>query len=109
MSPLVWLVTGATSGLGKALVSNIVSKGDKVIATGRNAEHRLADLKSGDVAVVDLDVSASKEIIEAQVTKAWGAFGRVDVLVNNAGFSAPKSVEEARYNISVQCFLMGIS
>lgn len=104
MTALVWLVTGATSGLGKALVSSIVSKGDKVVATGRNAEQRLADLKSSNVAVVDLDVSASREIIDGQVAKAWAAFGQIDVLVNNAGFSAPKSIEEARYKISVQYF-----
>jgi NADP-dependent 3-hydroxy acid dehydrogenase YdfG len=109
MTALVWLVTGATSGLGKALVSNIVSKGDKVVATGRNAEQRLADLMSSNVAVVDLDVSASREIIDAQVAKAWAAFGQIDIVVNNAGFSAPKSIEEARYNISARYFLIGIS
>jgi NADP-dependent 3-hydroxy acid dehydrogenase YdfG len=96
MAPLVWLVTGATSGLGEALVSRIVAKGDKVVATGRRAEQRLANLRSDDVTVVDLDVSASRENVAAQVKKAWEAFGRIDVLVNNAGFSAPKAIEEAR-------------
>jgi NAD(P)-dependent dehydrogenase (short-subunit alcohol dehydrogenase family) len=61
MAPKVWLVTGATSGLGRALVSKIREVGDKVIATGRQAEQRLAELNSDDVAVLDLDVSASRE------------------------------------------------
>jgi len=99
MAPLVWLVTGATSGLGKTLISHIVSRGDKVVATGRHAEQRIADLKSDSVAIINLDVSAGRDIIDAQVKKAWESFGRIDVLVNNAGFSAPKSIEEARYVI----------
>jgi NADP-dependent 3-hydroxy acid dehydrogenase YdfG len=96
MAPLVWLITGATSGLGEALVSRIVARGDRVVATGRQAEQRLASLRSDNVAVVDLDVSASRESVEAQVKKAWEAFGQIDVLVNNAGCSAPKAIEEAR-------------
>jgi NADP-dependent 3-hydroxy acid dehydrogenase YdfG len=96
MAPLVWLVTGATSGLGRTLISQIIDKGDKVVATGRNAEQRLADLKSDKVAVVDLDVSASREDMSAQIKKSWNAFGQIDILVNNAGVSAPKAIEEAR-------------
>ena len=96
MAPLVWLITGATSGLGRALVSKLIEKGDKVVATGRNAEKRLADLKSESVAVVDLDVSAPREEVSLQVQKAWEAFGQIDILVNNAGMSAPKAIEEGR-------------
>ncbi|KAK3297136.1 uncharacterized protein B0H64DRAFT_391429 [Chaetomium fimeti] len=95
MAPLIWLITGATSGLGEALVSRALAAGDAVVATGRQAEERLAHLKSDKVAVVDLDVSASRERIETQVKKAWECFGRIDILVNNAGFSAPKAIEEA--------------
>ncbi|SPO07415.1 related to ketoreductases [Cephalotrichum gorgonifer] len=94
MAPLVWLVTGSTSGLGKTLVSHIVSKGDKVVATGRNAEQRLASLVSENVAVVDLDVSDSREVVDVQMKKAWEAFGQIDIVVNNAGSSSPKTVEE---------------
>lgn len=97
MAVLVWLITGATSGLGRALVFRIVANGDKVVATGRNAEKRLADIRSVNVSTIDLDVSANRETVEAQVKKAWEAFGRIDVLINNAGLSAPKSIEEARY------------
>jgi NAD(P)-dependent dehydrogenase (short-subunit alcohol dehydrogenase family) len=96
MAPLVWLVTGATSGLGRTLVSHIINRGDKVVATGRNAEQRLADLRSENVGVVDLDVSEPKDEVAKQVRKAWDVFGRVDVLINNAGVSQPKALEEGR-------------
>ena len=102
MTALIWLVTGATSGLGEALVSCVVSKGHKVVATGRQAEQRLANIQSDNVAVVNLDVSASREYVDVQVKKAWEAFGRIDVLVNNSGFSALKAIEEARYVIALR-------
>ncbi|KAH8648543.1 hypothetical protein BX600DRAFT_475428 [Xylariales sp. PMI_506] len=95
MAPLVWLVTATTSGLGASVVEAIVARGDKVIATGRNAEQRLAHLKSDNVRVLDLDVTSGPASIKTQVEKAWGIFGRIDVLLNNAGVSAPKSIEEA--------------
>lgn len=95
MAPLIWLITGATSGLGEALVSSALAAGDRVVATGRQAEERLAHLASDNVAVVDLDVSASREHIEAQVKKAWESFGRIDILVNNAG-SLPRRPSKKR-------------
>ncbi|KAK4040359.1 hypothetical protein C8A01DRAFT_46256 [Parachaetomium inaequale] len=61
MPPLIWLITGATFGLGEALVSHIVARGDRAVPTSRQAEQRLAALRSDNVVVVDLDVSASRE------------------------------------------------
>jgi NADP-dependent 3-hydroxy acid dehydrogenase YdfG len=95
MAPLVWLVTGTTSGIGACLIEEIVSRGDKVIATGRNAEQRLSHIQNANIAVLDLDISAGWMAIEAQVMKAWSVFGHIDVLMNNAGVSAMKSAEEA--------------
>ncbi|KAJ5637374.1 hypothetical protein N7490_007253 [Penicillium lividum] len=103
-SPLVWLVTASTSGLGAALVKDIRARGDKVIAAGRNAETRLKALKSADVAVLDLDLSAGRAYIIQQVLKAWQCFGRIDVLFNNAGVSAPSSIEEAESIFDVNLF-----
>ena len=104
MAPLIWFITGATSGLGEALVSRALAAGDRVVATGRWAEERLAHMRSDNVAIVDLDVSESRECIEVQVKKAWKSFGRIDILVNNAGYSAPKAIEEARYvNLTQAC------
>lgn len=95
MAPIVWLVTGTTSGIGASLVKHIAERGDKVIATGRKAEERLGHLRSDNVAVLDLDISAGYSAIESQIQKAWGMFGNVDVLMNNAGASAMRSAEEA--------------
>lgn len=95
MTQLIWLVTATTSGLGAALVEQLVARGDKVIATGRNAVTRLEHLKSENVAVIDLDVTAPRSEINARVKQAWEVWGRIDVLMNNAGISAPKSFEEA--------------
>jgi NAD(P)-dependent dehydrogenase (short-subunit alcohol dehydrogenase family) len=95
MAPLIWLVTGTTSGIGAALVAHIVERGDKVIATGRNAEARLGHLKSNNLAVLDLNITAGRQHVQEQITKAWSIFGKIDVLMNNAGASAMKSAEEA--------------
>jgi NADP-dependent 3-hydroxy acid dehydrogenase YdfG len=95
MAPLVWLVTGTTSGIGAALVEQIVSRGDKVIASGRKVEQRLAHLKSDNVALLELDITANTAEIDMAVKKAWDVFGHIDVLMNNAGMSAMKAAEEA--------------
>lgn len=95
MAPLVWLVTGATSGIGATLVKGIAARGDKVVATGRKAEQRLANLKSENIALLDLDVTSSKAEIDEQIKRAVDIFGRIDVLINNAGMSSTVSLEEA--------------
>jgi len=95
MAPLVWLVTGATSGIGAALVQHIVSRGDKVIASGRQVERRLSHLKSDNFALLELDIASGSSEIKLQVQKAWDIFGHIDILMNNAGISAMKSAEEA--------------
>jgi NADP-dependent 3-hydroxy acid dehydrogenase YdfG len=95
MASLVWLVTGATSGIGAALVDHLVARGDKVIASGRRVEQRLGHLKSDNVALLELDITAAAAEISAQVNKAWSIFGHVDVLMNNAGMSSMKAAEEA--------------
>lgn len=95
MAPLVWLVTGSTSGIGAALINHIVERGDKVVASGRKVEQRLGHLKSENLALLELDITADISEIAAQVAKAWDIFGRIDVVMNNAGMSAMKSAEEA--------------
>ena len=99
MAPLVWLVTGATSGIGRAIINEIICRGDKVIASGRNVEQRLGEVKSDTVALLELDITSSEEILKRKVQEAWDMFGHVDVLFNNAGVSSMKSVEEAEYVI----------
>lgn len=95
MTSLVWLITGATSGIGASLVEQVVARGDRVIATGRNVQKRLDHLKLEGVEFLELDITASLEDITAQAAKAWELFGHIDVIMNNAGMSAMKSAEEA--------------
>ncbi|KAH7232744.1 hypothetical protein BKA59DRAFT_408597 [Fusarium tricinctum] len=104
MAPLVWLVTGTTSGIGATLVSEIVACGDKVIASGRKADQRLSYLKSDNVAILELDITAGWTIVHAQMDKAWEIFGHIDVLLNNAGASA---MSDAYVNNLFQVNLFG--
>jgi NAD(P)-dependent dehydrogenase (short-subunit alcohol dehydrogenase family) len=81
----VWLVTGAGRGMGVDIATAALAAGDAVVATGRNPERVSAALGAhDDLLVVKLDVT-SLDDAEAAVTAAVERFGRIDVLVNNAG------------------------
>jgi NAD(P)-dependent dehydrogenase (short-subunit alcohol dehydrogenase family) len=89
----VWFVTGSTSGFGRALVDAARGRGDRVVATARRPE-LLTDLEADDVLVLGLDVTR-EEAIEPALDAAVERFGRVDVLVNNAGIGFVGALEEA--------------
>lgn len=92
----VWFVTGASAGLGRALCECILERGDRLVATARNPA-TIADLAahgSDRVAIATLDVTRPTDI-KAAVAVAANAFGRIDVLVNNAGYGFVGAVEEA--------------
>src|ERR1700729_4254041 len=83
----VWLVTGSASGLGRSIAEAVLESGDQLVATARDPK-RLDDLvkKFGErVRAVALDV-ADESASQAAVQVALDAFGRLDVVVNNAGF-----------------------
>ncbi len=83
----VWLVTGSASGLGRKIAEAVLESGDLLVATAREP-HRLDDLvkKYGDqIRPVPLDV-ADEDAAKAAVHTAASAFGRLDVVVNNAGY-----------------------
>ena len=91
----VWFVTGCSTGFGHALAECVVARGWRVVATARGAE-RVADLVSlapDRVLAVDLDVTDSAQV-RAAVSAAIERFGRIDVLVNNAGYGYQSSIEE---------------
>jgi NAD(P)-dependent dehydrogenase (short-subunit alcohol dehydrogenase family) len=91
----VWFVTGSSTGFGRSLTETLLKKGDIVVATARKPE-QLADLvaKYPDRAkAIRLDVTNPQEISEA-VKAAIAAFGRIDVLVNNAGYGTMGGIEE---------------
>jgi NAD(P)-dependent dehydrogenase (short-subunit alcohol dehydrogenase family) len=88
-----WLVTGASSGFGRAIVDAALERGDSVVATARRTE-ALSDLEAHERAhVVELDVTDPGQR-EAAVAEAVDRFGRIDVLVNNAGRTQVGAVEE---------------
>lgn len=95
MPSLIWLITGATSGIGASLVEQVVARGDRVIASGRKVQERLGHLNLEGLELLELDITSSAEEIKSQAAKAWNIFGHVDVVMNNAGMSAMKSAEEA--------------
>src|ERR1700731_588407 len=83
----VWLVTGSASGLGRNIAEAVLESGDRLVATARDPK-RVDDLvkKYGDrVRAVALDVT-DESAAQAAVQVALDAFGRLDVVVNNAGF-----------------------
>jgi NAD(P)-dependent dehydrogenase (short-subunit alcohol dehydrogenase family) len=91
----VWFITGASRGIGAELVKAALAAGDQVVATGRNRAQieRAFTAKADRVLALELDVRN-----EAQAHAAVGAavdrFGRIDVLVNNAGYGQLGVFEE---------------
>ncbi len=94
-SPRTWLITGTSSGFGLALARAALAAGDRVVATARRAEalSALVDEAPDRLAAVRLDVTRPDEIALA-VAAALERFGRVDVLVNNAGYGTVGAAEE---------------
>jgi NAD(P)-dependent dehydrogenase (short-subunit alcohol dehydrogenase family) len=87
----VALVTGASSGIGKSAALALVDAGFEVVGTSRDTS-RVAPLD--EVAFLDLDVT-SDESVSTAVGRVIERFGRLDVLVNNAGSGAAGAAEEA--------------
>src|SRR5215204_6867213 len=81
----VWIVTGAGRGMGVDIARAALTAGNAVVATGRNPERVTAALgQHDDLLAVRLDVTDTDDA-DAAVQAAMERFGRIDVLVNNAG------------------------
>jgi NAD(P)-dependent dehydrogenase (short-subunit alcohol dehydrogenase family) len=92
----VWFITGAGSGLGTGIAKAALRAGDRVVATGRNLEkvrNVFPDVAQADIAFVQLDV-ANELQAKAAVDEAMKRFGRIDVLVNSAGYSLLGNFEQ---------------
>ncbi|MFS7904280.1 putative 3-oxoacyl-[acyl-carrier-protein] reductase [Helianthus anomalus] len=104
LSGKIVMVTGASSGLGWEFCIDLDKSGGRIIASARrtnrlkvlcdqinNLDVRDNESETGNHRIlavpVELDVSANGPTIEASVRKAWDAFGRIDVLINNAGIT----------------------
>lgn len=91
----MWFVTGASSGFGRAITAAAAGRGDHVVATARD----VADLAGaaaahpGRISTHRLDVT-DQESVDAAVASAVAAHGRIDVVVNNAGYAVLGALEE---------------
>ena len=91
----IWFITGISSGLGKALAEAVMQHGDMVIGTFRQPQ-QVADFNAANAGrglALELDVTQPDQINRA-VRQVTDQFGRVDVLVNNAGYGFAGAVEE---------------
>ena len=108
----VWLITGASRGLGRSFTQEALKAGHRVVATARNAE-RLAEVASKfgeSVRTVPLDVTNEAQAKNA-VEAAIETFGCVDVLVNNAGYGNVYPVEDtslADFRAQIETNLFGV-
>ncbi|SEO81314.1 oxidoreductase [Amycolatopsis saalfeldensis] len=91
----VWLITGCSTGFGRELALAAVAAGDRVLATARRPEtlDELVEQGAGRLRAAALDVTDSAQV-RAAVKTALAEFGRIDVVVNNAGHGSVGAVEE---------------
>ncbi|KAJ6598162.1 hypothetical protein DFH09DRAFT_53830 [Mycena vulgaris] len=94
MSPQIWLVTGASNGMGLSVTEYLLAEGHTVIAAVRKPESMNAHKEKygAKILVVKVNVQ-SQEDVDAAFAQAQAAFGRIDVVYNNAGYSAVGEVE----------------
>lgn len=93
--PRTWLITGASRGIGRALIVELLARGEKVAATARNADDLagLAVPGDGNFVALAMDVTDESTVAAAR-DAAVKTFGRIDVLVNNAGSGLIGAIEE---------------
>jgi len=91
----VWFITGASRGLGRAFAQAALDTGDRVVATARNIEQikEMAAGHDGRLLALPLDVT-DRTAVDATVAAAVEHFGRLDVVVNNAGMLSMGMIEE---------------
>lgn len=112
MSAKVWLITGASKGLGLILAQQLLARGEKVAATSRNqaALEQALGAPSAQFLPLALNLADDTEVQQA-VQQAVAHFGRLDVVVNNAGFGQIGTLEElsdaeARQSFDINVFGM---
>src|ERR1700742_2889615 len=111
MAQKVWFITGTSKGFGRVWAEAALARGDQVAATARKVE-TLAPLTQRygrQVAVLKLDVTNKREV-DAAIAEAHKRFGRLDVVINNAGcglFGAIEEVNEQEARAQIETNLFG--
>lgn len=92
----VWFITGTSRGFGRVWAEAALQRGDKVAATARNVAsiEALKGKYGTNVLTLELDVTKPEQVKSA-VTTAHAHFGRLDIVLNNAGYSLVGTIEEA--------------
>ncbi|WP_343959372.1 oxidoreductase [Yaniella flava] len=100
-----WLITGCSTGLGRALAQRVLEAGHNAVITARNSDTltELADAYPDTALSLPLDVQYGDQIASA-VDAAQERFGGIDVLVNNAGYGYRAAVEEGEMDEIKQMF-----
>jgi len=110
MKNKIWFVTGASKGLGLALVKKLLAAGYQVAATSRNAKELLRAVGANREVFLPLSVDLKDESsVEKAVKETVAQFGAIDVVVNNAGYGLTGSLEElsdeeVRQNFDINVF-----
>jgi NAD(P)-dependent dehydrogenase (short-subunit alcohol dehydrogenase family) len=92
----VWFITGCSTGFGRELAKHLLENDYRVVVTARNVEkvNDLVEVNAANALGLSLDVTNEREVSDA-VSKAIQHFGKIDVLVNNAGFGYFGAIEES--------------
>lgn len=94
-TPRVWFITGASRGFGLEIVKAVLQTGDRAVAAVRKPEHFTAPVSADkNLLVTELDVTSEEQAKKA-VKVAVEHFGKIDVVVNNAGYGLLSAIEEA--------------
>jgi NAD(P)-dependent dehydrogenase (short-subunit alcohol dehydrogenase family) len=88
----VWLITGCSTGFGRELAQRVIERGWRAVVTARDVSH-VTDIAGDRALALALDVTKPAQI-EAAIDATKEKFGRIDVLVNNAGYGYQSTVEE---------------
>lgn len=95
MASKVWFITGTSKGFGRVWTEAALARGDRVAATARNVKTLapLVERYPDQIAAITLDVT-DKTAVSAAIKQAHARFGRLDVVINNAGFGLFGAIEE---------------
>jgi NAD(P)-dependent dehydrogenase (short-subunit alcohol dehydrogenase family) len=112
MATQTWLITGSSRGLGREIAHAALQRGDQVVATARDPQHidALVNQYGERARAIGLDVT-DRDAAHAAIAAAVDAFGRLDVVVNNAGYANSAAIEEmdpADFRAQVEANFYGV-